>query len=241
MIVDDSSTEVALLKYLFESEKDMTVVGIAKNGAEALKLIPSLKPDIITMDIHMPIMDGFETTRQILSEFPTPVVIISSALSDPTLNATFLALEAGALCVLKKPLLVNSKKYAEERQHIVEVVRSMSEIKVVRRRFHPGAKKQVKNYDFASSPNKKFEIIAIGTSVGGPQALRAILSTLPHNFPIPIVIVQHMTQGFIHGFAKWLNNSISLNVKNAVDHEELLSGHVYFAPDHHHLLSLIHI
>jgi two-component system chemotaxis response regulator CheB len=234
MIVDDSETEVAILKYLFQSEKDMTVVGVAKNGAEALKLIPNLKPDIITMDIQMPIMNGFETTRRIMAEYPTPVVVISSAVSDPTLNATFLSLEAGALSVLKKPHNINSEYYTDEKKRIVETIRSMAEIKVIRRRFHKTEKKQNKVADLKGM-HRNYEIVAIGTSVGGPQALRVILEKLPENFPIPIVIVQHMTQGFIYGFAKWLNSNTHLKVKNALDQEVLLSGHVYFAPDHHHL------
>lgn len=236
LIVDDSPTESALLKYLFESEKDMKVVGIARNGKEALKLIPILKPDVITMDIQMPELNGFEATKLIMSQHPTPIVVISSAVNDPMLNTTFEALQAGAVSVLNKPQNVNVQ-FNQENKYIIEIVRSMSEIKVIRRRFHVSPK--------ATSPKKittpdvpisnAFEIIAIGTSVGGPQALRTILEKLPSDFPVPIVVVQHMTNGFIHGFTKWLNNHTQITIKEAINHEMLIPGSVYFAPDHCHL------
>ena len=237
LIVDDSPTETALLKYLFGAQKDMEVIGTATNGEDAITMTKQLNPDIITMDIQMPILNGFEATRAIMAEHPTPIVVISSALSDPTMNTTFKAMEAGALSVLKKPHPATDGKYAEEHQRIIDTVRSMSEIKVVKRRFH--VNKQHKLHvntpksEFISRAN--FEILAIGASVGGPQALRVVLEKLPADFPVPIVIVQHMTQGFIGGFTHWLNNNVALTIKSATENEILKPGHVYFAPDHFHL------
>ncbi|HEX2548222.1 MAG TPA: chemotaxis-specific protein-glutamate methyltransferase CheB [Gammaproteobacteria bacterium] len=235
LIVDDSATETNALKHLFENEKDMQVIGTASSGEEALKCIPQLKPDIITMDIHMPGMNGFDTTRKIMELYPTPLVIISDAVSDPHLNATFKALEAGALSILKKPHLSQAHIYEEEKKRIIDTIRMMSEIKVVRRRFHP-QKKIEKNVSVPKDTAKQhFDIIAIGASIGGPQALRTILEKIPADFPIPIVIVQHMTRGFIKGFAKWLNACTSLHIKSAEDKEVLQGGTVYFAPDTYHL------
>jgi two-component system chemotaxis response regulator CheB len=234
LIVDDSQTEALLLKSLFEAEKDMRVIGHAKNGEEAIALTAKLKPDIITMDILMPIKNGLEATRLIMSSIPTPIVVISSTANDIVLNTTFLALEAGALSVLEKPEHPNSSTFNTMRQRIIDTVRSMAQIKVITRRFYT-PKKMPPIATYTREKTNQFEIIAIGVSVGGPQALKTILTKLPASFPIPIVIVQHMTIGFMLGFTNWLNQQCALKVKIAEPAEELLAGHVYFAPDHHHL------
>jgi two-component system chemotaxis response regulator CheB len=235
LIVDDSPTQIALLTTIFSAEKDFTIVGFAKNGEEAIKQIQLIKPDIITMDILMPVMNGLEATRVIMSQFPIPIVIISSTVNDGSKSITFEALDAGALAVLSKPTFVNNENFIKDRKKIVDMVRSMSEICVIKRRF------------FTKKPNTKliqqptlmvkktiYEIIAIGSSVGGPQALKTIFSALPANFTVPIVVVQHMTRGFINGFASWLNNNTELEVKCAEDHEILQPGIIYFAPDANH-------
>lgn len=234
LIVDDSETETALLKLIFESQPDMKVIGCAKNGNEAVKLTELLKPDLVTMDILMPEMDGYEATRQIMAQCPTPIVMISSKINNEILKATFQALEAGALSILEKPANFNSPDFAKARQYIIDTVRNMSEIKVIKRRFH------VKNYNkkFISKTDLKYrgeyEVVAIGSSVGGPQVLKSILSKLPAQFPVPIVIVQHMAYGYIDGFAQWLNKNVELNIKNAENQELLKPGTVYFAPDNFH-------
>jgi two-component system chemotaxis response regulator CheB len=234
LIVDDSATEAQLLKHLFEAEKDLHVIGWAKNGTEAAELTAKLKPDIITMDILMPMKNGFEATHHIMTKTPTPIVVISSAANDKTLNTTFLALEAGALSVLEKPDAPSSVNYEQKRKKIIDTVRSMSQIKVIKRRFYKPASKPnlLKNKKIKAG---KFEIIAIGVSVGGPQALKTIFSKLPSDFPIPIVVVQHMTTGFLFGFANWLNQHCSIRIKIAENNEELMGGTIYFAPDSTHL------
>lgn len=234
LIVDDSPTEIQLLKALFEAEKDMHVVGSALNGEEAITLAEKLKPDIITMDIIMPIKNGFQATRAIMSQHPVPIVVISSAANDSVLNTTFLAMEAGALSVLEKPVGPESPSFQLLRRRIIDTVRSMSQIKVITRRFYsPNTK--ISSPPIGLVKQGQYEIIAIGVSVGGPQALKTIFSKLPANFPIPIVVVQHMTTGFIEGFTHWLNKYCDLTVKNAQDKEALMGGFIYFAPDHHHL------
>ncbi len=234
LIVDDSKTETSLLQSLFESESDLRVVGCARNGKEALKLTETLKPNLITMDLAMPILDGLEATRLIMSQYPTPIVIISSRLDNYALDASFKALSAGALAVLEKPRMNAASRPANTR--IIETVRSMAEIKVVKRRFQtPPLKTKPLIKPKAFQSGKEFEIIAIGSSVGGPQALKVILTPLPAHFPVPIVIVQHMTEGFIQGFTQWLDNQVALHVKEAEDFELLRPGTVYFAPDKRHL------
>ncbi|MBV9575897.1 MAG: response regulator, partial [Gammaproteobacteria bacterium] len=205
IIADDSETERSILKSIFQSAADIEIVACAKNGREAVEMTANLKPDLITMDIHMPLMDGFEAIRHIMSQNPIPIVVISSTVNDKEINTTFKALAAGALSVLAKPSDINSSQFTAIKNNILQTIRSMAEIKVIKRRFatHPETKTHVKIEAIYTQAH--YEIVAIGTSVGGPQVLKKILSELPANFPVPIVIVQHMTQGFINGFVKWLN------------------------------------
>ncbi len=235
LIVDDSPTEVALLESIFHHEKDFSIVGVAKNGEEAVAKVQVLKPDIITMDILMPVMNGLEATRAIMSRFPIPIVIISSAINNESMPITFEALEAGALAVLAKPIRDNDASYTKSRQKIVDMVRSMAEIHVIKRRFFTKKQENKLIHKPSSTETKRsYEVIVIGSSVGGPQALKTIFTTLPYDFPLPIVVVQHMTRGFINGFATWLNNNINLTVKIAEDREVLKPGTIYFAQDSYH-------
>jgi two-component system chemotaxis response regulator CheB len=235
LIVDDSETEIAILRQIFYLAKDFEVVGCAKNGEEAVKLVEVLNPDLITMDIQMPIMNGFEATRLIMERCPKPIVVISSKLNDTLLNASFKALEAGALTVIDKPTNIGGSDFNRTCKYIIDVVRGMAEVKVIKRRFN--FKKTVP--EKIIKPQVNFvgigcKLIAIGASVGGPQALKLILEKLPKNFSIPIVIVQHMADGFINGFAQWLNDEVELQVKPVGNGEILQPGTVYLAPDFFH-------
>jgi two-component system chemotaxis response regulator CheB len=232
LIADDSATETALLKYIFEAEKDMRVIGSARNGIEAVKLAKELKPDLITMDIQMPIMNGFEATQLIMMNNPVPIVVISSALNNTELDTTFLALEAGAVSVIEKPTNALDPSEHLTRKRMTDIIRSMAEIKVVTRRYSTNKPIMPVKADAAS---RHFDILAIGASVGGPQALKTILSLLPENFPIPIAIVQHITPGFLQGFCSWLNQNCRLTIKIADNKETLLPGFVYFAKENAHL------
>lgn len=236
LIVDDSKVETELFKHILNAESDMKVIACARNGAEAVEMAAQYSPDLITMDLEMPVMDGHTATRLIMSQSPVPIVVISSKLNDSSRDMSYLALEAGAVSVLAKP---DAKSMDEFRKQLIDTVRSMAEIKVIKRRFTQplspikSAKKQ--HFPTVIPPAGHFEIVAIGTSVGGPQALKNIISQLPSSFPVPIVIVQHMTTGFIEGFTQWLNTNSTLTVKNAEQNEVLRKGFVYFAPDHLHL------
>lgn len=233
LIVDDSETETTLLKTILEMETDMQVVACAKNGIEAVELAERYKPDLITMDIIMPLMDGFEATRVIMSENPRPIVVISSAANDEIIDTTFQALEAGALSVIEKPVNVTSPAFEEVRKDIIETIRSMADIRVISKHF-PLINKRILRQK-SENGDHDFEIIAMGASVGGTQALKTIFANLPNNFPVPIVVVQHMTKGFINGFSKWLGAELSIKVKTADANEPLEKGTIYLAPDDFHL------
>lgn len=235
LIVDDSLTEVALIRHIIESENDMMVIGVANNGREAVELTAQLKPDLITMDIKMPVMDGLEATRQIMSLTPTPIVVISSTVSDESTKATFPILEAGALTALAKPTNVLSASFEESRKHIVDILRTMSQVNVVRKPHEVTEQFQALPYKPISMTPRNYEIVAIGASVGGPLALKTILSELPVDFPVPILIVQHISFGFIGGFVQWLSENIHLKVKIADNDEILQKATVYIAPEKIHL------
>lgn len=236
LIVDDSPTEVALIQHILGSAPDMSVMGIAQNGQEAIELVAKLKPDLIIMDIHMPIMDGLEATRIIMSKNPTPIIVISSMINDESINATFPILEAGALSALAKPVNVFSPSFTEQSNHILDTLRSLAEIRVMKKTLKKSSvyKNEVQQSGFKKQASK-YELIAMGASVGGPMALKTLLSQLPVNFPLPIVIVQHMSNGFIRGFTHWLAENVSLKVKIAVNDEQLQPGTVYIAPEQKHL------
>lgn len=234
LIANDSETEIMLLKHIFQQERDLHVVGCAKNGKEAVELASKLKPNIIIMDINMPIIDGFEATRLIMMTNPTPIVVISSSTKDANINTAFLALESGALSVFDRPMKVDDPGFKLTCTRLITLIRSMAEIKVVKRRFSTQLEQQ-KPITQVENESKSYEIVAIGSSIGGPQALKTILSQLPGDFPVPIVIVQHMTQGFIEGLSEWFDLHCTLTIKCATDQEILQAGTVYFAPDRYHL------
>lgn len=235
LIVDDSKTETLLLTNLFDSESDMHVVGCAKNGIEAIKMTKQLKPDLITMDILMPDMNGFEATRKIMSDCPTPIVVISSTTNDISANTTFQALNAGALCVLEKLDYTDPTHLQRKKKYLLDTIRSMAEITVIKKRFFTKPKIPTPLVNHTPTIARAIEVIAIGTSVGGPSALNTLFSGLPTDFETPIVVVQHMTPGFIQGFTEWLTKSTKKRIKVASNNELLANNTIYFAPDFHHL------
>jgi len=241
LITEDSDVVTLLLKTILEHEPDFNVIGHARNGREAVEMTHELKPDLVTMDIRMPVMDGFEATRIIMNQDPTPIVVISTSIDNEEMRITFRAIEEGALAVLEKPRGLGHPDFENVRREIVDTIRAMAEVKVIRRmkrRNHEVA--QLEPVDIFEKAiiqkTRAYEIVAIGASTGGPQALQKLLSSLPVGFPIPLVIAQHMSAGFIHGLVYWLQGATLLDVKLAEDGEPLRPGTVYFAPDDHHLV-----
>lgn len=236
LICDDSQAIAMLLKAIFEREPDFEVIGHAKNGRECVQLAHELKPDMITMDIRMPMMDGFEATRTIMESRPIPIVVVSSSVDDEELKITFRAIEEGALSVIQKPPGINHPDFEKVRRGLVETVRAMASVKLVRRiplrKPHTTEMASIP----ASAVTGAYELVAIGCSTGGPQVLQQILSSLPVNFPVPIVIAQHISKGFIGGMVSWLGGHTLLRTKEAQQGESLQAGTVYFAPDDAHLL-----
>ncbi|MCP3688059.1 MAG: chemotaxis-specific protein-glutamate methyltransferase CheB [Gammaproteobacteria bacterium] len=233
LIADDSDVALIIISSILESQDDFEVVGTATNGEEAVNLNNDLKPDLITMDIRMPIMDGFDATRMIMSTNPTPIVIVSSYLKTDESRITFRALEEGALAVLEKPANIQQPNFENVCQDLIQVVRAMAEVKLVRRTHSKVTKDIIKPRVKRKISHK--DIVALVCSTGGPQAIVEIVSSLPPNYPLPIVIVQHISPGFILGLVHWLRGHTMLEVKLA-QHDELIEpGCIYLAPDDYHL------
>jgi two-component system, chemotaxis family, protein-glutamate methylesterase/glutaminase len=228
LIAEDSVTTLELLAHMLESDSGIRVVGRARNGAEAVNLTKTLRPDVVVMDIHMPVLDGFEATRQIMIEAPTPIVIVSAMLDVRAVDVSLHALRLGALTVMAKPPGPSAPNFAEECARFVGTVRSMSEVKVVRRWASRSANAAA---EIAPERAAVAQIIAIAASTGGPAALLSVLSNLPADLPSPILIVQHMAPGFVAGLASWLDGGCELAVKVAEPGERLVNGVAYLAPD----------
>lgn len=240
LIAEDSPVVREFLVYIFGTDPDIRVVGTASDGEQAIEAVKRYRPDVITMDIHMPKMDGLEATRRIMETDPVPIVIVSGSTDPHENTTTFRAMEAGALAVLHRPAGISHPDHEATARELVQTVKLMSEVKMVRRwpqtRREPvlPPSAQVLAGKPAVVPGKapaKTRVVAIGASTGGPPVLHTILAMLPKDFPLPILIVQHMASGFTASFAEWLAQSSGLQVQVAMHGEFMLSGHVYVAPD----------
>lgn len=230
LVVDDSPLMCKVLTNILNPDPQILVAGVAHNGKEAVEIVPRLKPDIITMDIHMPVMDGFEATRQIMAYNPTPILVVSSSVFKVGMDKVFKAISYGALDVLDKGELeiAGDKKPG---QVLIEKIKFLSNVKVI---HHPLAKLQKERLiGDLEAPKKKVphKIVVIVASTGGPQALLEILKRFPEDFPCGIVIVQHITKGFVEGLVDWLDKECQLMVKIGTDSEEIRPGVAYIAPD----------
>jgi two-component system, chemotaxis family, protein-glutamate methylesterase/glutaminase len=240
LIVEDSAVVRDLLLHVLSSDPEIHVVGAVSSGEEALETAGRTQPNVITMDIHLPKMDGFDTTRRIMETQPTPIVIVSSRPNLKEATITFKAMEAGALAVVETPPGVGNSEHQAAVAELLRTVKLMSEVKVVRRWVQPPQRTGVRTYPTSKQPELKrpaddIKIVAIGASTGGPIALQTILSNLPGDFPVSLLVVQHMTRGFTSGFVEWLNRSCVLPVRVARDGERICSGQVYVAPDDAHM------
>lgn len=236
LIVDDSPTIRLFLEQLFNSDPDLKVVGQARDGEEAIEAVERLAPDVITMDIYMPRMNGLDATRRIMETRPTPIVILSGNLDEEEVVSSCRAMEAGALVALAKPTGSDHAKQKNDIASLVQTVKLMAEIKVVRRWFQPGKGIPQAVSQAVSGPSPaNSRVVAVGASTGGPVVINTILSSLPKGFPLPVLIVQHMATGFIRGFAEWLGFSSRLPVHIASHDEFMLPGHAYIAPDGFHM------
>lgn len=240
LIVEDSLVAQKLLAGLIRNDQRFELVGIAENGIQANKYVAELKPDVVSMDIIMPFMDGIEATRKIMQENPVPVVIVSSFSVSTEVEMAIKVLEVGAVSLLPKPFGPGDPSHLKSSRRYLNTLKLMSEVRVVRRKKEASSIKENNKTPLIAyleniSIKQKYKILAIGASAGGPQSLSTIISNLPENFPIPIVIVQHIDNHFADGFATWLNSNSKLLVSVAKNGEKLKPGHIYLPPGDYHL------
>jgi two-component system chemotaxis response regulator CheB len=234
LIADDSATSLALLESILRMDPEFEIVGRARDGEEAVRLTRELKPDLVTMDIEMPKVNGFEATQRIMQETPRPIVIVSG-LDVSSVEFALNAMKAGALAVVPKPVGPMHPDFEPQARHLLTMARAMSHVTLLpgvqqaAATPSPGTRAPVRQ-----TPGKA-RVVAITASTGGPPALNRILSELPGNFRAPILIVQHIATGFAEGLATWLSSSSRLRIKVAEMGEPLRAGTVYLAPDGRHL------
>jgi len=239
LIVDDSALVRQAFKALLESDPDIQVIGTAGDPYIAVQKIQREKPDVITLDIEMPRMDGLTFLKKIMVQAPMPVVVISNQTLKGA-DVALKALEIGAVDVMTKPGLSNQTELEESRIRLIDKVRSAYfskrhnaaplEVapKIERQKF-TGSRTAIPSQPFSSQ-----SLIAIGASTGGTEAIKSFLEVLPANMP-PILIVQHMPEKFTASFAQRLNDICALTVKEAEDREPVSANTVYIAPGSHHM------
>lgn len=234
LVADDSQTARRFLVEILSAHPGMVVVGEAADGAEAVELTRRLSPSVVVMDAVMPKLDGFEATAQIMTEVPTPVVVVTAAL-DPDHVATALrTVEVGALAVLPKPVWSDVAVTGQQATSFARRIASLSAVSVIRRYRRPPTSAP----PLTPLPTDEWSavrIVGVAASTGGPQALYQLLARLPGDLPVPVVVVQHIADGFVAGFARWLDGATPLEVVLAADGDPLLAGRIYVAPEDRHL------
>ncbi len=245
LIVDDSALMRRLLRQLLESDPMIRVVGEAGDGKTAIALTAELHPDLITLDVRMPVLDGVETTRQIMAYYPTPILVLSAAVSGQDANISFEALAAGALEVMEKPSLADPGSLDQLRQLLIRRVKLLARVKVVthlrgRRHSlltsHRAATTTPRHSQRPRIAPGQFPVVVIGASTGGPKVVRQLLAGLPAQFPAAVIVVQHIAQGFGAGMAEWLAEASAIPLALAEEGMVLQPGRALLAPDRADLL-----
>ncbi len=240
MIVEDSPTMRLLLEEIVRGDPRLRIHSVQGSAEAALEAMAKDPPDVVSMDILLPGMDGLEATRRILRDHPLPVVVISSTTATTEVQPAIEALHSGALAVLPKPDGPGAPGFERQCRRITDQLVAMSQVRVIRRRPRleaaaRGAEVVGDSLPGIAAPAGPVSIVAIGASTGGPIALVEMLESLPASFPLPILLVQHIAPGFGEGFAHWLDSVLSLKVVPAVEGEPPRPGTVHVAVDGRHL------
>ncbi len=239
VVVDDSAFMRKAISTMLKKDPDIEVAGIARNGREGLDLVRKLNPDVVTLDIEMPVMDGLTALKHIMMEMPRPVIMVSSLTTEGA-EATLKAMESGAVDFIPKQLSKVSLDIVKIEEELQSKVKAVARKKARTSRL-AALQKPKKIHKRVPGPVKQGaklvrDIVAVGVSTGGPPAVQKILSELPETFPGSILIAQHMPKAFTGPFAKRLNDSTGLRVKEAENGDIIRPGHVFIAPGGQHIM-----
>jgi len=244
MIVEDTRVIREFLESIINSDPRLEVVAAVESAESALRVLDLARPHVISMDIRLPGMNGFEATQRIMERRPTPIVVVSASVESADLKISMNALRAGALAVVEKPVGQSHHEYNALAERLCTQLAIMSQVKVIRQRFNHRERRprerpvEPRRGAFHDVPPSAAQpsLVGIVASTGGPNALQYLLSALPSNYPLPIAIVQHMTASFHDGFVSWLRDICPLSVVEARDGVSPEPGTVYVAPAEKHLL-----
>jgi two-component system chemotaxis response regulator CheB len=231
LLAEDSPSQRELMAWALADSGEFEVVGCAVNGMEAVEMTAALRPDIVLMDCHMPVLDGIGATREIMRRCPVPILVASASFAPTDVHPGLEAVREGALAIVPKLPGVSSANFDAVARELFLTLRLMSEVKVVRR-LPPRARREV---GARTEVSGRIRIVALGASTGGPPVILEILRGLGSNFSAPVLVVQHMANGFTRGFASWLARGSGLPVEIASDATLALPGHVYVGPEGCHL------
>lgn len=233
LVVDDSAFSRKTITKILESIPEVKVIDTATDGQDALKKTVRLRPDLITLDLEMPLMDGFTFLRWIMASMPTPVIVVSAQEAD---DNVFKAMDLGAVDFVVKPTRHASLQLEEIKADLIEKVLAIPLLTMqkIKERMIQEAE-QTKQILTQVAPLERPRLIGIASSTGGPPAIQTILTELPKNFDIPIVIAQHMPPTFTALFAERLNKYTTMKVREASDEESIDPGNCYIAPGGKHL------
>jgi two-component system, chemotaxis family, protein-glutamate methylesterase/glutaminase len=233
LLVEDSVTQREILRRLLNQDGNFSVVAEAQNGREAVARVADCRPDVVLMDIHMPDMNGVEATREIMQRFPVPIVIASATLKKREIDLGLEALKAGAVSVIAKPegaVLLHLQKIAPQlREELLNASKATVRRRAVAQPAHPPRPALA-----VPAHVQDIQIIGICVSTGGPPLLLEILAAVPKPYPLPILLIQHISQGFEQGFARWLSDSSGQPVALATRGQRLEPG-IWIAPGGWHL------
>jgi len=236
LIVDDSAYVRKVVREMLSFSPHLEVVGTARDGREALELVESLRPDVVTSDLMMPELDGIGFVREQMRRRALPIVMMSS--QDENSAETLAALDAGAVDFVQKPTALATEKIFEVRGELIEKIKNAASVHLENLQLIPELKQPIETVKVSSEPilhESRFDAIVIGISTGGPQALRFLIPQLPANFPVPIAIVLHMPVGYTAMYAEKLNEISAIEVCEAKEGDEMRAGLALLAPAGKHL------